>query len=59
MKIGEVVRLSSGSPAMTVASVSPKEEVKGVRCQWFQDGILYEGWFSADMLKNSAAGGAL
>lgn len=43
---GEIVRLRSGSPSMTVERTSGRM----VECAWFVDGQLRNGSFDADAL---------
>ena len=43
---GEIVRLRSGSPSMTVERTSGRM----VECAWFVDGQLRTGSFDADAL---------
>ncbi|MGL4756308.1 MAG: YodC family protein [Aeromonadaceae bacterium] len=43
---GEIVRLRSGSPSMTVERTSGRY----VECAWFVDGRLLTGTFDADAL---------
>ena len=43
---GEIVRLRSGSPSMTVERTSGRL----VECAWFVDGQLRTGCFDADAL---------
>lgn len=43
---GEIVRLRSGSPSMTVERTSDRM----VECAWFVDGQLRTGSFDADAL---------
>jgi uncharacterized protein YodC (DUF2158 family) len=43
---GEIVRLRSGSPSMTVERTSGRL----VECAWFVDGQLRTGTFDADAL---------
>lgn len=46
LKPGDVVRLKSGSPGMTVEAVSGRS----VSCAWFVDGALRNGSFDVDAL---------
>jgi len=52
MKVGDIVILKSGSPAMTVAGV---DEGKGeVNCVWFdKNGICYEHVFIMEIVKSA------
>lgn len=43
---GEIVRLRSGSPSMTVE----RTVGRAVDCAWFVDGMLRAGTFDADAL---------
>lgn len=44
---GDLVRLKSGGPTMTVADIS---DVSGVRCQWFAGKKMESGWFPPESL---------
>lgn len=46
LKLGDVVRLKSGSPSMAVNSISGSR----IFCLWFIDGELNEGIFDAASL---------
>ena len=46
-KIGDVVKLKSGGPTMTVNNI---EENGEIYCQWFAGKKLEEGQFSSDSL---------
>ena len=52
MRVGDIVLLKSGSPAMTVAEVN---ESKGtVKCVWFdKNGICYEHEFVISIIKSA------
>jgi len=51
-KPGDIVRLKSGGPAMTVTRLGPTGVENGVTCQWFNDkSKLKTGAFSQDALK--------
>lgn len=46
-QVGDVVRLRSGGPPMTVV-VDPADGDAKVQCEWFSDGLLYDGaWLPA------------
>jgi len=47
-KPGDVVRLKSGGPSMTV---STHDEVFGYRCQWFVGNDLRDAMFKGDSLE--------
>ena len=53
LKIGDVVKLKSGSPHMTVSSrtVNTTTYEVTVGCQWFVDSNLLQGWFGENALK--------
>ncbi len=53
LKIGDVVKLKSGGPSMTVEN--PNWTGK-VRCQWFQDGKLQIGVFPKEALEKDSGG---
>jgi uncharacterized protein YodC (DUF2158 family) len=43
LREGDVVRLNSGGPLMTILGY---DEEKGVRCKWFDnEGRIQEDWF--------------
>lgn len=44
---GDLVRLKSGGPTMTVAQQS---DVSGVKCQWFAGKKMESGWFPPESL---------
>lgn len=45
---GDIVRLKSGGPDMTVSSYNSKDE--GVGCMWFNDGDVKVRFFSPEVL---------
>jgi uncharacterized protein YodC (DUF2158 family) len=48
IKIGDVVRLKSGGPVMTVTAIDKNE----VTCKWFNDANIIEiSYFPEDALK--------
>jgi uncharacterized protein YodC (DUF2158 family) len=47
---GDVVRLKSGGPNMTVKLESLLDKERLVPCQWFDGVILYEGKFAPGSL---------
>lgn len=47
-KIGDVVRLKSGGPKMTVDSLKGKDTVQ---CRWFEDKQVRSAEFSSESLK--------
>ena len=50
-EVGDRVRLKSGGPLMTVASID-ETDTHGVWCQWFQDdGKLESDYFKPTTLK--------
>lgn len=56
-RIGETVRLASGSPSMTVNGPSSRLghdkktlHSRNIDCVWFVDGMLRTGTFDADAL---------
>lgn len=54
-KIGDVVRLKSGGPKMTIGSQSgewglPFLKRSGYKCQWFEEFSAREGVFAEDIL---------
>ncbi len=52
MKIGDIVMLKSGGPAMTIKAVTSS----GVLCVWFTgDNVLCTAEFSLDLLKPAKA----
>jgi uncharacterized protein YodC (DUF2158 family) len=47
-KVGNVVKLVSGGPDMTIAAVGDGDKDGQVRCQWFNAGAeLQEAWYPA------------
>lgn len=59
-KVGDLVKLKSGSPKMTVEQVS--EVVPGltgdqsnIECQWFSGTKLQSGWFNPQSLEPADA----
>lgn len=49
--VGDVVRLKSGGPTMTVASA---DRSNGTKCQWFAGKKMEWGYFPAESLVVSA-----
>ena len=43
-KPGDVVRLKSGSPAMTIVDVDSEDD-EMVKCKWFEGSKVHEEWF--------------
>lgn len=54
IKIGDVVRLKSGSPAMTVTHTGTAQEPR-CNCSWFAGNEAMSGRFPADALRLEAA----
>lgn len=55
-KIGSVVRLKAGGDPMTVAEIrngcdGTGNDGLGLRCMWFEDTELKEGWFSESSIE--------
>ncbi len=55
LKMGDVVRLKSGGPKMTIANVSeprpgPLPPAKWVRCIWFEGSNIFEYSFDSSCL---------
>jgi uncharacterized protein YodC (DUF2158 family) len=51
LKIGDVVRLKSGGPMMTVGSLETAYEGQRVRCDWIaDDGVLHTAAFASAQL---------
>jgi len=44
-QVGDVVKLKSGGPEMTVEEAVSDGERDGYRCQWFAGKKLEGGWF--------------
>ena len=44
-KVGDIVRLKSGGPEMTVQIVTEDDESSGYHCQWFAGKKLESGYF--------------
>jgi uncharacterized protein YodC (DUF2158 family) len=56
-KIGDVVRLKSGGPAMSITE-PPAGDISGYHCVWFDEKNIYHShYFSADVL--TASGGTV
>ena len=49
-KIGDVVQLNSGGPAMTINEIIESEDKVSYRCQWFVKDILKNGVFIEDSI---------
>jgi len=49
-KEGDVVRLKSGGPAMTVERVKDKQGIKSIRCSWFDGSKKMDALFHPDAL---------
>ena len=49
-KIGDVVELKSGSHAMTVGDIDPKNKLR-VMCNWAVNGVIKEKSLFKDQLK--------
>ncbi len=49
-RIGDVVRLASGSPAMTVQCV----QIEAITTCWFHDGELRSGDFLPEILRSNS-----
>jgi len=49
-KVGEIVRLKSGGPDMTVR-IAPEPPAKVYTCQWFAGKKLEQGTFPGDSLE--------
>jgi uncharacterized protein YodC (DUF2158 family) len=49
LKVGDVVRLKSGGPEMTVESIGGL-----IACMWFARGHAKHGFFDLDMLEPAA-----
>jgi len=47
---GDIVKLKSGSPRMTVAGYDPEDSLN-VTCTWFSNGELKEQSFHQDLLE--------
>ena len=58
LKIGDVVRLKSGGPQMTISEypiklLQGKENCKEAKCDWFDgENHLHHGTFSIEILEN-------
>jgi uncharacterized protein YodC (DUF2158 family) len=50
MELGEVVRLKSGGPKMTVNALYNVNERQIALCKWFFDGYLQDGEFLVSAL---------
>ena len=59
LKMGDVVRLKSGGPKMTIANISeprpgPIPPAKWVRCIWFEGSNIFEYSFDSSGLEKVA-----
>ena len=55
LKKGDVVKLKSGGPEMTVLQVSQKQDSVKVLCQWFDDNQqLQKNEFDEEILETSS-----
>jgi uncharacterized protein YodC (DUF2158 family) len=54
-KLGQVVRLRSGGPDMTVAKTDAMYHDGEVQCQWFGGRKLEHGWFPIENLVEATA----
>lgn len=52
--IGDVVRLKSGGPSMTVAEIGDIEGQPTVSCTWFENDKKEQGTFHPDTLRRRA-----
>lgn len=52
-KVGQIVQLNSGGPAMTIKSIvdNPIDCEIFYRCQWFDKNTLKEGIFTQDTIQ--------
>lgn len=51
-KIGEIVTLKSGGPAMTIKNVIPTSASSRIVCAWFtKDDQLIEGEFRSEIIE--------
>lgn len=50
-KSGDVVRLKSGSPLMTVEKNNYNQKENECRCQWFRDDEVRYAVFNSNMLE--------
>jgi uncharacterized protein YodC (DUF2158 family) len=55
MKVGDVVQLKSGGPAMTIEVVTKTTEGVIVRCVWFDSAEAKRGTFPAATLEKAEA----
>lgn len=61
IKAGDVVRLKTGGPMMTVKLAIPRragsvadDRVMDLTCQWFDGTVLHEGEFSVESMEKLA-----
>jgi uncharacterized protein YodC (DUF2158 family) len=47
IEVGDVVKLKTGGPKMTVSNIGPNPVTTSVYCVWFQ-GDEHEGWGSLE-----------
>ena len=55
LKIGDVVKLKSGGPAMTVELISRWDGIEKARCQWFSGDKVEQNVFTEEMLEKLPA----
>ncbi|WP_160122439.1 YodC family protein [Rhodovarius lipocyclicus] len=51
LKVGDIVKLNSGGPLMTVHSVNQSSGEIWINCTWFGNGEVNTAAFLQDMLK--------
>lgn len=53
-KVGDVVRLKSGGPPMTVTEVGKASEEPTIWCQWFEGADTKNGTFPPEAIKHTS-----
>lgn len=54
-EIGDVVRLKSGGPRMTVVDQSMDQSMNSFQCAWFDGAELKAEWFRTEIIEKSTA----
>lgn len=52
-EVGDIVRLKSGGPEMTIKETRNDVDYTSVMCQWFAGAKLESGWFKSESLESA------